>query len=287
MKEPQQILTEAIQLYKPRQIVCLFSGGYDSMCATHLAHELNTHGVPMATWAIDTKLSADSWVDYVTSVSQELHFTNFGVYDNQKGFDSFVKFVSDCGAPYTKSAHTYCFRHLKERAMDRLHMMYKKDRQDKTLFLSGMRRAESRERSSAEEYHRAGKSNKIFVSPIVSWSNEQVAIYRSVNDLPDNPFYSTVKGSGDCQCNWGNFIDLETLQHFSPHLASGNVALLDEISKANHGYGWDGIPSPNVAPGQLPLLPDCDLNGPFLCSGCSRKGNKHLAESVMLQRGII
>ena len=89
------------------------------------------------------------------------------------------------------------------------------------------------------------------------------------NDLPINPFYETVGGSGDCQCNWGKFITLDKLRKYSPKLACGNVALIDKLSKENHGYGWDGS-----AAGQMELLEDFEDEGemcsPFLCEGCSR-----------------
>lgn len=287
VKQPQHILSEAIELYKPRQIVCLFSGGYDSMVTTHLVHQLDTHGYPMSTWAIDTKLSADGWPEFVRAVAGELQFSLFSIYDNQRGFEENVELVRKYGCPYSPQGHTTTYQRLKERGMDAIHMMYKKGVHDKTLFVSGMRRAESAKRSNADEYHRLSKSNKCFVAPIVHWSDEEVTRYRIENDLPENPFYATVRGSGDCQCNWGNFIDYASLSHYSPVLAAGNVALLDSLSRENHGYGWDENPPKKVDKNQMSLLPEADLNGPFLCTNCSRRGNKHaLAEQVLLQRGI-
>lgn len=288
-REPtsQRILSEAIELYQPRQIVCLFSGGYDSMVATHLARRLNRHDVPMSVWSIDTKLSADGWIEYVSGVAEELQFGDFHIYDNQKGFNQYIHFVTLCGNPYSLSGHKHAFRRLKERGIDAIHMLYKRERHDKTLFVSGMRREESVNRANADEYHKNGDTCKCFVAPVVYWSDEDIARYRIENDLPDNPFYGTVKGSGDCQCNWGNFIDYEVLEHFSPRLAAGNVALLDDISREHHGYGWDGVPPVKVHPDQMPLLPEDDSCGPFLCSNCSRRSGKHQsAEQVILQRGL-
>lgn len=287
MKIPQRILTEAIELYRPRQIVCLFSGGYDSMVATHLAHRLDTGGVPMSVWAIDTKLSADGWADYVSSVAEELQFKDFSIYDNQRGFAQFVMWVTGHGCPYTLGMHGRAYHRLKERGIEAIHMLYKVARHDKTLFVSGMRRAESANRADMPEYSRKGTQNICFVAPVIHWSDEDIAQYRIENDLPDNHFYGTVRGSGDCQCNWGNFIDYEVLEHFSPKLAAGNVALLDSISREHHGYGWDGVPPVTVHPDQMSLLED-DSCGPFLCSNCSRRSGKHeAAERVLLQRGLL
>jgi 3'-phosphoadenosine 5'-phosphosulfate sulfotransferase (PAPS reductase)/FAD synthetase len=258
------------------------------MVTTHLAHRLDTDGYPVATWSIDTKLSADGWKNFIDATGKELHFQDAYIYDNQRGFDENVELVKKYGCPYSPQGHTTTYQRLKERAMDDIHKFYKEKFHDKTLFVSGMRRAESAKRARADEYRQVKKSNKCFVAPIVHWSDEDVTRYRIENDLPENPFYATVKGSGDCQCNWGNFIDHDRLERFSPILAAGNVALLDTISRENHGYGWDEDPPPKVHKDQLTLLPVDELNGPFLCTNCSRRGSKHqIAEQVLLQRGLI
>ena len=254
------------------------------MIATHLTHSL-LPDAKLKVWSIDTMLSADGWREYVSAVADESGWDH-AIFSNETGFAQFVQTVKEKGCPRTRTMHTYVYQKLKERAIDALHMMYKKTRNDKTLFVSGMRRAESKYRQNADEVARVGKSNKIFVAPIVYWSDEHCAQYRIDNDLPDNPFYGTVKGSGDCQCNWGNFITMGTLQLYSPKLAAGNVAMLDQISRDLHGYGWDG--SPNMEP----LFPisapeEPQMTTPFLCAGCKRKHERTEAqEYVMMQRGL-
>lgn len=135
---------------------------------------------------------------------------------------------------------------------------------------------------------RIGHSNRIFASPIVHWSQEDCDLYRIENGLPDNPFYSIVKGSGDCQCNWADFISLEILQKYSPALAKGNVALIDKLSRVLHGFGWDS----RDVEAQLRLVENVEpahLTEPFLCQGCSRakvRASAGAVEGVMLQRGL-
>lgn len=283
MADEQRILTEAIALYQPRQIVILFSGGYDSMITAQVVKGLDTGGVPVSTWAIDTKLSADGWREYVESVANELAFPDFNIYDNQSGYNEFEDWVKSQGCPYTPDGHLRAYHRLKDRAIAAIHMLYKQERRDKNLFVSGMRRDESLKRHNVAEYSKFTKSNICFCSPIVHWSNERVTAHRIENDLPHNPFYETVGGSGDCQCNWGNFCTLGKLQKHSPRLAGGNVATLDRLSRDGHGYGWDETPPPEWMKYQQALFPD-EL-GEFLCSNCSRGGDKHrVAEEVYLQR---
>lgn len=290
MKSPQQILNESIAKWEPVHVVCLFSGGYDSMCMTHLAHTLDTHGVPMSVWAVDTNLAADGWHDYLRGVADELSFRDFNIYDNKKGYAQYVEWVREHGCPRNITGHTRAFARLKERGIDAIHMMYKDRRSDKTLFLSGMRKYESakREKEMQSEVQRRGTSNKVFANPLFWWTDEDIARYRIEHDLPDNPFYDTVKGSGDCQCNWGNFISLGTLQLHSPILAAGNVADINRISLDNHGYGWDGQLDIESLFDMNGLVGDGELTTPFLCSNCSRQGKpRHKAiEEVMLQRGL-
>lgn len=285
--EPQRILTTAIKEWQPVALVSLFSGGYDSMITTHILHHLDTHKLPVQVWAIDTQLAADGWHSYVHGVANGLGW-NFQIYDNKKGFKQFVRSVTQKGCPRTRKMHTFVFQKLKERGFDAILMMNKTKRSDKVLFVSGMRRAESTDRQNADEVSRIGKSNKIFASPIVHWTNEECDWYRIEHGLPDNPFYNTVRGSGDCQCNWGNFITIRTLQKFSPKLANGNVALLDKISRELHGYGWDG-----AIEGQAEMFDDFDdeatLTSPFFCAGCSRRKIRppaRIVEQRILQAGL-
>lgn len=287
-QDEQKILNTAIETWKPVALISLFSGGYDSMITAHILHQLDTSGLPIQVWAIDTKLAADGWHEYVTGVASGFGW-NFHIYDNQKGYDEFVELVEKCGCPYSREGHIAVFRRLKERAFDALLKMNKRNRQDKVLFCSGMRRAESVQRRNSKEIERIGKSNKVFAAPIVHWPDEQCDLYRIENNLPDNPFYNTVKGSGDCQCNWGDFINMRTLQKYSPKLAAGNVAVINKISRELHGFGWDSQPE-----GQEEMLKDfsgeANLTSPFLCANCSRRKIRvpsHIIEQRILQDGLL
>lgn len=179
---------------------------------------------------------------------------------------------------------------LKDRSFDEALRQHKTKWSDKVLCLSGIRQAESAERQQYDEpVQRRGRSNLIFANPILHWTDEDLYRFRIENDLPENPFYNTVGGSGDCQCNWGNFITLDRLKRFSPELAAGNVALVDQISKDRHGYGWDGENPNQVKMFDLDDLDYGEPTTPFLCSNCSRgKRTEKMkaAEFVALQRGL-
>lgn len=254
----------AIAKWKPSHIICLFSGGYDSMIMSHIMNQLD-FGLPMTTYAIDTKLSADGWLDYVQEVAKKLGWP-FGIYDNEAGWWEFVEWVTLMGCPNTPTGHRRAYTRLKDRGVDGLLKQYKTSWHDKVLFISGIRKSESREREKlTEPINRRGKSNAIFVNPLFWWSDRDCLNYRITHDLPVNPFYETVGGSGDCQCNWGNFITYQKLLKHSPILARGNVKILQEISNKYHGFGWDNLPA-----NQLSFLDRLDSGEFWLCQGCKR-----------------
>jgi 3'-phosphoadenosine 5'-phosphosulfate sulfotransferase (PAPS reductase)/FAD synthetase len=181
MRTPQEILDKAISDRNPVAIVCAYSGGYDSLCLTHLVHtQLDTHGLPLSVWSIDTKLSADGWLEYVVGVGKQFGW-NHTIHDNKIGFDDFVKSVKSAGCPYSKSGHSIAYRCLKERSFYVALKSLKTLRSDKVLFLTGIRSIESRDRQYAPEINRIGKSNMIFVSPILYWSDENLISYRLGN----------------------------------------------------------------------------------------------------------
>lgn len=299
LMQPQQIIDKAIQDWQPVAVICAYSGGYDSLVTTHLAHtalDLHTpsgasegRGLPLSVWSIDTKLSADGWVEYVRDIGKRYGWQHT-VHDNQAGFNQFVKLVIKTGCPYSREGHEATFNRLKGRSFDELLRRYKGKWRDKVLVLSGIRQSESAQRQKlTEPVQRRGESNLIFANPIFYWSEEQLTRYRTLHNLPENPFYNTVGGSGDCQCNWGNFITLDALKRYSPNLAAGNVKTLDEISKRLHGYGWDGEARDQGKLFDKDTLDYGELTTPFLCSNCSRSkrtDRAQAAEFVALQRGL-
>jgi len=310
----QSRLDYAIEKIKPVAVNILFSGGYDSMIASHIAHGLDMHGIPLRTWAVDTQLSADGWRDYVNGVASAYGW-DFNIFNNKLGF---IRFLEQCiimGLPRTKKGHKYTMNKLKGVAFQKIHAITKQrpkhlnldpdkchhvmpvetkkeNYRNKTLFITGMRRDESPQRADIPMLQRFGDSNFYWLALIADYSEEDCVQYRINNDLPDNPFYNTVKGSGDCQCNWGRFITYEALKHFSPKLASGNVSIIDAINRYYHSTTWDGEKITGY--GQLSFKDKvkqepCEKTTPFLCQGCSRtkvKPTKKQIEKIYLQRSF-
>lgn len=266
IEQSNQIIQQALEEWKPKAIICLYSGGYDSLVMTHLTHALRKE--PLHVYAIDTKMGADGWSNYVTKVAAAYQW-KFSIYDNQAGFDEWLTWVKLNGCPRHIEGHKRTYNRLKGRAIEAILQAHKTHYYDKILFLSGIRKAESRERNKLEHpINRMGKSNAIFANPLFYWQNDDITHYRLIHDLPPNPFYETVGGSGDCQCNWGNFITLQKLRQHAPNLANGNVAQVNAISRQYHSYGWDEEPGQKLF--NMSSIDEGQFTAPFLCSNCSR-----------------
>jgi 3'-phosphoadenosine 5'-phosphosulfate sulfotransferase (PAPS reductase)/FAD synthetase len=255
------IIARAVAEWRPVAVVSLYSGGYDSAVATHVAY----HRQRVPVWSIDTRMSADGWSDYVTATAAAMGWDH-AIYSNDAGYKEFETWVAYHGAPRGEAGHSRAYQRLKERAIYRILMQCKTKHTDKVLFLTGIRKAESTKRNKiATESRRNGHSNIIFVNPILDWSDNDVTNYRWDHEIPENPFYSTVRGSGDCQCNWGNFITARKLQQHAPILWAERVSVIDRISREKHGYGWDG-----ELEGQSQMFDDDGEICEGLCSNCSR-----------------
>lgn len=273
IQDAHSIIQAALDEHDPSHIICLFSGGYDSMVLAHVAH-LREWGRPLLTYSIDTLLSADGWTEYVAAVGKRYGWCH-RIERNERGFQQYLASIAQHGQPYSRQGHTIAYRYLKDRAIDAIKRRHKLDTFDRVVFLSGLRRHESAERmAKATVMHRRGSG--VWVNPLIDWTNEQVLRYRLEHNLPENPFYETVGGSGDCQCNWGQFIDLDTLRQYSPCLAARHVAEIDTLSREHHGWGWGEKPDDYkiaIKRGQQPLFdeePEGGTISPFLCEGCSR-----------------
>lgn len=286
LNETLLILDRAIQTYKPSLIVCSYSGGYDSMIATHIVsrwRKTSAHSTNVITASVDTLISADGWRAFVTDSARAIGAPRFEIANNPE-LDSWINDVTERGFVYRRHQHKIYFYYLKQRVFRELLQRYKKYHTDRVMFITGVRRAESKARALTPEVERAGSA--VYVNPLVYWSDEECYRYRMTHELPINPFYDTFHNSGDCLCNWHNQISLTSLQTHAPHVYQTIRPLHDQCQQ-QRGYGYDSEPSRGAKrelAGQLRLIPDID-DVPNLCAGCSRETPTNAAmDELMLQR---
>ena len=71
-------------------------------------------------------------------------------------------------------------------------------RSARVLFLSGIRRAESRRRSKREAISRAPGRAAVFACPLIDWSNQEMLGYRRQHEIPESPAAALLFRSGEC-----------------------------------------------------------------------------------------
>ena len=268
MKHSIRIIESAIKRYKPSHVIVSYSGGYDSLVLGHIVgrwYKQHAHSVTVRALSADTTISADGWRDYVQTSARLAGLPPLDIRQpTEHHLKLWVARILERGLPFCRSQHHVNFYYLKQTVFRAYVQEKKKHRKDRILYLNGVRRAESVQRSQTLEYGRQGAY--AWCNPIVHVTDAQVLEYRISHDLPINPFYDTLGNSGDCLCNWHTRFTLDQVQRHAPD-AYQRIRVLDEASRANHGYGYGEAP-------QAGAYDDTEadmIDGlPNLCVGCNK-----------------
>ncbi len=135
-------------------------------------------------------------------------------------------------------------------------------RRARVLFLSGIRRGESRRRANREPIDRLKGTSAVFVNPLISWTDLDMLRYRRQHHLPESDAAALMHRSGECNC--GAFAsaaqERATLRALYPEFFASIEALEAEAEAAGlrwcrwGGYDRDGNRATDVsrqAPGLL------------------------------------
>jgi phosphoadenosine phosphosulfate reductase len=140
------------------------------------------------------------------------------------------------------------------------------------VFLSGIRRAESRRRAQREPIDRLRGSAAVFVSPLINWTTLDMLRYRRTHLLPESDAAALMHRSGECNC--GAFAaageERATLQKLYPDFFASIEALEAEAEAAGlrwcrwGGYDKDGNRATDARTRQAPglLCESCDARHP-------------------------
>jgi len=167
--------------------IALFSGGKDSLVATHHAYE---HFPIDYVAYLDTNTGLPQNLEYVKNTAQE-HGWKLMVETSPM---QLAEFAERYGFP-GPAAHSWAFAYFKERQIDRM-----AKRHDDAIFYTGVRSQESDRRmrniKGKYQHHRG----KMYVAPIHDFADSEVSEYIKTHNLSVNPSYETIGRSGDCYC---------------------------------------------------------------------------------------
>jgi 3'-phosphoadenosine 5'-phosphosulfate sulfotransferase (PAPS reductase)/FAD synthetase len=234
-QDPGDLIAVAKREHTPVATWCLFSGGNDS---TVLAHRCREHYDGLA-W-IDTGtavLGVETFVrDYAAWIGKPLRILSAGdafrtmvlgdlvwwarfiaAHDREQTLTIEQLIAKDTARLGRASggelgqvphgfpgpgAHGRAYNRLKERQIMSLLRESKvgHSRRARVLFLSGIRRSESRRRSKREAINRLPGKSAVFVNPLIDWTGEDMRGYRREHDLPESPAAALLHRSGECNC---------------------------------------------------------------------------------------
>jgi len=161
------------------QHYALFSGGHDSLAATHYAMEQDS---TEAVLHIDTGTGIDDNLDFVRVVETD---------------EDYADLVKQYGFP-GPSLHFIFYQRLKDRPLCEV----ASEGSAKKHYWTGVRRSESQRRmvTKTEAVSRRSGKRWVWVSTVLGWEDAEVAAYIEEHDLPENPVVNQVHRSGECYC---------------------------------------------------------------------------------------
>lgn len=229
---------EAIGREQPSHIFALFSGGHDSLCSTHLASTLDGFsGVVHC----NTGIGIEQTREFVREVCAdndwrliEVHPDRFTYRDLILGANGYT------GFPGGPKSHMRFYYYLKQRGIDRVVREHKTGPKDRIGLVTGIRRNESVRRMAgafAEPAQREGA--KLWLNPILDWTDADKNAYMAEYDLPRNPVVDLLHRSGECLCGAftrkGEFREIEL---WYPDTAAYIKDLEGQVQEVEPGSYW-------------------------------------------------
>jgi 3'-phosphoadenosine 5'-phosphosulfate sulfotransferase (PAPS reductase)/FAD synthetase len=246
--------------------IALFSGGHDSLAATHYAME---QGNANEVLHIDTGIGVPETREFVRETC-DAYGWELSVMSNEdipNKADTYDEWVRKNGFPGAE-AHLYMYTNLKERVLDYVAT----ETDGKPRLYTGVRRRESRNRMGRVK-HRSDDGRRIWIAPLHDWSDDAVNRYINKHDLPTNPVVKNLHMSGECLCGAYATRDeeLTLLEAEYPETAERIKELEDEV-QSEHGTdepkcwwghaNWSEIQkrAATTDENQMRLCSDCSLD---------------------------
>lgn len=228
-------LLAAIQEHQPKAVFALFSGGYDSLTATHLAM---TAAAVTSVVHVNTGIGIEDTREFVRKTCGDF---GWKLDERHPPDKTYLQIILEYGFP-GPPAHRYMYVWLKERALDQLVRETKMERKDRIMFVSGVRSQESvRRMGYTTPVKRDGA--KVWVAPIYDFNARDVVGYLKKYALPRNPVVEALGMSGECLCGAfahpGELVQIE--KHF-PRTGAYIRSLEEQVRAAGFPWGWEDRP---------------------------------------------
>jgi 3'-phosphoadenosine 5'-phosphosulfate sulfotransferase (PAPS reductase)/FAD synthetase len=234
----------------------LFSGGHDSLCATHVAM---SRGLATEVVHVNTGIGVEQTRRFVRDTCAEHGWP----LNEVEPPVSYADIVTAEGFP-GPAAHFYMYVRLKERALAAFARSRKFKRGQQLVYVTGVRRDESKRRTAhVSERQDAPKQGWSWYAPIWDWTKAGCNTYIDEHGLERNEVVDLLHMSGECLC--GSFAkpgERAEIRRWFPDTDEQIAALEQRVREAgHHGCVWGQRP-PNVHRDQLAfagmLCTDCE-----------------------------
>lgn len=189
--ESMAILDQAVAENDPVAMVGLFSGGHDSYCSTHVASQ---HERFSGAGSFDTTIGIQQTIDWRRERCVEHQWRQWEYVAPV----SYRDIVLQNGFP-GPGGHLYMYTRLKERCLDQMMRDIQPKRGARVLLVTGVRLSESKRRMGHVKPI-ARKGGRVWVAPILNWTDDDKAEYMAHHHLSRNPVVDTLCMSGECLC---------------------------------------------------------------------------------------
>jgi len=304
--EGRRVLQEAIELYKPVAVVAAFSGGNDSVVATHFAmnefpgcvvfHADTLIGLAPAKAHVRTTAARYGWPIEIGRATPEGPPKMSRIDGRLVKFDPkrlpagrwmdgdtyYEEFCFNFGFPgRNKPMHRRMYQRLKGRPIARLLRSLGAKKGRPVLLISGIRSDESAIRAGYRRSHALGSNNEAWVNPFYHSSAADFALYRDEFGLPSNPVKRRCGISGECCCGtFGSAEERAAYKTVDPEFDIYLSDLENRVRANGFPWGWGESPPPwwtDAKRGQMFLFDPRDeadarygsCNFQPMCVGCN------------------
>jgi len=176
--------------HRIKTVISCFSGGRDSLVATHFAHSQVADIVDFKVLHVDTTIALPGVQDYIREVCDRLGWDLHVVRPER----TFEEFIPTHGMPIR--TRRWCCYHLKLEPI----IKFVRAQEPPRCEVLGLRREESVRRRRLPRHIWKEVSRAWSFCPIMDWSKGDVEAYIRRHELPLNPIYKVLNSSGECVC---------------------------------------------------------------------------------------
>jgi len=260
------ILDTAYAQHRPVAIFLMFSGGHDSLTATHLgAAWAEKHGYPFKVAHINTGIGVEQTREFVRETCREQNWPLVEMTPDRETsqYEYIVRRWGFPGPP----GHGVMYRRLKERQVLRLVRDVKRERSDRVMLITGMRRDESTRRMGHSEFQKRVGA-QVWSAPLEHWSKADCQDYIAEHGLRRNEVVDLLHMSGECLCGaYARPEEMHELEMWFP-IEAGRIHELERMVEAEgHAsciWGYAASHTNKVNPAQEHLFSP-------LCVGCESR----------------